>query len=1495
MKKIFIILMVCILTMMNLPVEAMAVSQTDQIVAEDESEEQDVEEPDGVEQSCEDEESDGLDEEDEAVDESDEEDEKTDESDEEDETDVLEEESGNLTDEHAGEEAESAAEQFVVEDSITGVNGDIFVIASPNPVALNEVNAATFGLDPDIDDNYDAFNAALKYCKSNPNTYLEINRGVYHFRTEKDLTLEKCQNILIDGNGSEFVFSTPKYFKINQCNGIEFRELAIEWDWESSRLASLVRIHKFNKPAKTFEIEFMELDEVDVDIPIICFMQYAKDTLTPGSYGGYKTFYPGQVPNGIVKREKVAPNRIKIYCGEEKYLDTFHDEEVFLIRHYTYGGRVFQPSRSENITFDDIHIYSAAGMGYIIGDKTKYFQIINSSIGRRTDRVDAPYISTTADGMHILNTSGYFRIENNDFSFTGDDIMNIHDDVMTITKRVSDTVFIGKVTGGFAGTGDKVKFKNTQMGTFEGLEDYEVEVESFNRDASTNIATITLKTPVNSAIGDEGFIYRSSTSTSNYVIRNNYIHETKGRAMLILGSNALVENNIIYRTVSEGIHVLADVDSKGVGSGGYGSSNVVIRNNTLTECTVGDKEPVIMVRYKKDKEISEYNNVLTNIVIENNKFIGCYVDAIEADNVTNLTIKDNIIQDCGKRDNDGVYCENIILKEHCANVINTGNTITFSTHVDTHDVIEIQGRAASCVSYGMKPIKYCNDCHRKISGVQAIKPIAHNSDTKVILNNVDATCTEDGSYDENYYCSMCDMFMSTTHKTVEATGHSFNKGICTRCSYRCTHTKDGAETIEDNRCVQCGKDITALGEDVDDLDDEDVPEQLWISGIRNYEYTGKKIEQPSVKVFWNRKKLTLGSDYTVKYLNNIKAGKATVVITGRGNYSGTIRQDFVITPVDIKAAVPADGDITLLANGKLQKPVTKFTVERNGKKVILKSNVDYKYEYPEIKEPGDYFVTVRGYGNYAGTRTINVHVVKDAVPVSKLVVKKIPDQSYTGGKIEPEIQVSYNKKVLTPGTDYTVSYGSNTAVGTGIVTLKGNGTEYIGQRNISFNIAGVPITKAVVNGLQVHVYTGSAINPSGYQLVIKGANGTETELVKDRDYSVSVTKNTNAGVASISFTGINGYTGVLKKSFTITRASMSDSERISADQIEAVEYQKNGVKPAVTVRDNDKVLVDGVDYTVRYINNKAVHDGVSEVKRPTAIIAGKGNYQGTLSIGFAIKGSSLKNTTMTATDIVASNRANTCRPAVKLVDRDGGVLRAGVDYETVIKYTYVNNTTVERLVNKKKESKVLEAGTEVDKADIIPAGTQIKAVVQGKGFYVDDQETYFRYVATNIASAKVVIPNKIYTRNEIILGEDDIQISVTVNKKMETLTYGEDYKIAGYKNNINKGTAKVIIQGLKNYGGTKEVSFKIVSKTLNHTIRLHNNDGSGKDIVKAISIPSGTMLPVNTFKVTGKKFIGWNTRADGSGTAYSDREAIVRSYLSILIFGDTMDLYAQWE
>ena len=73
-----------------------------------------------------------------------------------------------------------------------------------------------------------------------------------------------------------------------------------------------------------------------------------------------------------------------------------------------------------------------------------------------------------------------------------------------------------------------------------------------------------------------------------------------------------------------------------------------------------------------------------------------------------------------------------------------------------------------------------------------------------------------------------------------------------------------------------------------------------VSGLKTLTYNGKaQTQQPVVKV--GSKTLKKGTDYTVVTTGNKNAGKATVTITGKGNYKGTAKTAFTIA----KAANPA--------------------------------------------------------------------------------------------------------------------------------------------------------------------------------------------------------------------------------------------------------------------------------------------------------------------------------------------------------------------------------------------------------------------------------------------------------------------------------------------------------------------------------------------------------------------------------------------------------------
>ncbi|MEE0396645.1 MAG: hypothetical protein UDQ92_00620, partial [Lachnospiraceae bacterium] len=94
-------------------------------------------------------------------------------------------------------------------------------------------------------------------------------------------------------------------------------------------------------------------------------------------------------------------------------------------------------------------------------------------------------------------------------------------------------------------------------------------------------------------------------------------------------------------------------------------------------------------------------------------------------------------------------------------------------------------------------------------------------------------------------------------------------------------------------------------------------------------------------------------DYKVSYLKNVDAGTATVVITGAGGYTGTVKKTFKITQADLaaegtEAKIGVADSIPFVKNGA--KPAIVVTAKMaNGNTVTLKEGKDYTVTYANNK------------------------------------------------------------------------------------------------------------------------------------------------------------------------------------------------------------------------------------------------------------------------------------------------------------------------------------------------------------------------------------------------------------------------------------------------------------------------------------------------------------------------------------------------------------------
>ena len=97
------------------------------------------------------------------------------------------------------------------------------------------------------------------------------------------------------------------------------------------------------------------------------------------------------------------------------------------------------------------------------------------------------------------------------------------------------------------------------------------------------------------------------------------------------------------------------------------------------------------------------------------------------------------------------------------------------------------------------------------------------------------------------------------------------------------------------------------------------------------------------------------------------------------------------------------------------------------------------------------------YGNREYTATW-----KKLLTNTDITIAAIPDQTYTGSAIEPEVTVTDGETPLTLGTDYTVSYSANINVGTATATITGIG-DYSGTVEKEFAITKATLTITAKN------------------------------------------------------------------------------------------------------------------------------------------------------------------------------------------------------------------------------------------------------------------------------------------------------------------------------------------------------------------------------------------------------------------------------------------------
>ena len=332
------------------------------------------------------------------------------------------------------------------------------------------VDGAEFGFSETAEDNTPAWERAMAACRKRNASRLILPSGTFRFLSPNPLKIERFHDFEIDGNGAQFIFYRAEKSMHSSFMALSFnrrfamRNLRIDWDWERMPLASVVRARRVDPLRHWVELEFTQYEDVPFrDVMRIADVEQLDPvTMSVGcenSKGALFEFIPGAYPPADM--EWTASNRLllrRITAQQSHFFENIHPGELFRMRHFSYDSGAFHLDDNQEIVLEDITIFGAPGFGVLLTGRDQKF------VELRRVKVIPPKgsercISSCADPVHSSQSSGFLKLEDCEFGFSGDDCVNIADTNGLVTVTAPDRLQLSTISLGTFRVGDPLELR----------------------------------------------------------------------------------------------------------------------------------------------------------------------------------------------------------------------------------------------------------------------------------------------------------------------------------------------------------------------------------------------------------------------------------------------------------------------------------------------------------------------------------------------------------------------------------------------------------------------------------------------------------------------------------------------------------------------------------------------------------------------------------------------------------------------------------------------------------------------------------------------------------------------------------------------------------------------------------------------------------------------------------------------------------------------------
>ena len=509
------------------------------------------------------------------------------------------------------------------------------------------------------------------------------------------------------------------------------------------------------------------------------------------------------------------------------------------------------------------------------------------------------------------------------------------------------------------------------------------------------------------------------------------------------------------------------------------------------------------------------------------------------------------------------------------------------------------------------------------------------------------------------------------------------------------------------------------------------------------------------------------------------------------------------------------------------------------------------------------------------------------VVLPKEVTVQADDKEKIYGEEIPELTFTYNEDVLVETED-----GKDT-VDDLAVTLRTEATKESNGR-----VGGYPITgtSASVN-YAVTVLPGT-LTITQAEAIITIAEGKDSYIRSygGPDFELEgITTNSNGAfvytlsggmdldgqakaeddIITISSAGVVSIHGSGSVIISVTTEETSNFKAAEPKQIKVQVEKKEGFfikelpeltyngkaqqpEPEIYDGTTERKLEKGIDYTLSYKNTVKAYaltpadTGFTASKAPQITIKGKGNYTQKLTVYYTIQPKNINSMDIYANDfaLVENGKVQTKVPVVTYGNKKlSGVRKAskgqtrtsGKDF--IYSYPALDTEGT-------RDTAFKEKGT-------------YRIVVEGTGNY-----TGIRFVKLTITDKGMTIdgstiekiPDQAYQNgNAVTLSEKELIVTTLADGETVELKRNKDYTVS-YRNNIDVGTATVVVTGKGSYAGTKTANFKIVGTSLKDVEitglkdKVYNGEEQTQSLVLTVALGDSETGESTTRLMKGKDY-----------------------------------------